>query len=241
VGFLPRAGFRGIIGRVQRQIRVPSAPWLRELRPHILARDFFGFDGFNQTRYLHFDNAVNFTNGSLLSTAMNVRREGLQGQFDIADGITIPTGTYDFVEGVLRYNTNESAMWSLAGVVTVGGFFSGHRKSFESTLTNRLGTTWTAALRFNYDDVDLAEGSFENTLGSLRLAYSFTPRIFLQSLFQYNSETDNFSGNVRFGWLNTAGTGLYVVFNQLQQTIEPTGPLDRAFVVKFTHQFGLVQ
>ena len=241
VGFLPRAGFRGIIGRVQRQIRVPSALWLRELRPHILVRDFFGFDGFNQTRYVHLDNAVNLTNGSLLSTAMNIRREGLQEPFDITDGVTIPAGTYDFVEGVLRYNTNESAMWSLAGVVTVGGFYSGHRKSFETTLTNRIGTTWTAALRFNYDDVDVAEGSFENTLAALRLAYSFTPRIFLQSLFQYNSETDNFSGNVRFGWLNTAGTGLYIVFNQLQQTIEPTGPLDRALVVKFTHQFGLVQ
>ncbi|MCZ6916037.1 MAG: DUF5916 domain-containing protein [Gemmatimonadetes bacterium] len=241
VGFLPRAGFRGIIVRVQRGIRVPSATWLRELRPHMLVRDFFGFDGFNQTRYIHLDNTVNFTNGSLLSTAINIRREGLQAPFDITDGVTIPTGTYDFVESLLRFNTNESAMWSVGGVVTLGGFFSGHRKSFQSTITNRLGTTWTAALRFNYDNVDLPEGSFANTLASLRLAYSFTPRIFLQSLIQYNSQTDNMSGNVRFGWLNTAGTGLYIVFNQLQQTVEPTGPLDRALVVKFTHQFGLVQ
>jgi hypothetical protein len=241
VGFNPRAGFRGIVGRVQRQLRIPSAPWLRELRPHILARNFFGFDGFHQTMYLHVDNAINFTSGALLSTAMNVRKEGLQEPFDISDGITIPAGTYDFVEGVLRYNTDASAMWSLSGVVTVGGFFSGHRKSFEATLTNRIGTTWTGELRFNYDDVDLMEGSFENVVAGARLAYSFTPRIFLQSLIQYNNEADNVSANIRFGWLNTAGTGLYIVFNELQQTVDPTGPVDRAFVVKYTHQVGLLQ
>ena len=241
VGFLPRDDYRLIIGRVQRNIRIPSARWLRELRPHILVREFYGFDGFNQTGYIHIDNAVAFENGAVLSTAINVRREGLQTPFDIADGITVPAATYDFVETLWRFNTNQSAAWSINGIVTVGGFFSGHRKSFQGTLTSRIGTTWVAAFRFNYDDVDLAQGSFENTLTSLRVAYSFTPRIFVQSLIQHNNQNDNFSGNVRFGWLSTAGTGLFVVFNEVRRTVFPTGPVDRALVVKFTKQFGILQ
>ncbi len=204
-------------------------------------REFVGFDGFHQTRYVHLDNAIVFSNGALLSTALNVRREGLQEPFEIADGVIIPTATYDFLEGLVRFNTNESAVWSVNGRITFGGFFSGHRQSIEATLTNRIGTTWVAALRLIHDNVDLTEGDFENTLVGLRLAYSFSPRIFVQSLLQYNDQDDEFAGNVRFGWLNTAGTGLYVVFNEVQQTSSPAGPLDRAIIVKFTKQFGVLQ
>ena len=172
-----------------------------------------------------------------------MRREGLEEPFEIAAGVTIPTATYDFVETILRFNSNASADWSISSTFNAGGFFTGHRKSIQATLTNRIGTTWLAALRVNYDDVDLAEGSFENTVVGLRVAYSFTPRMFLQSLVQYNNQSREFSGNVRFGWLSTAGTGLFVVFNEVQENLRTTGwaAQNRALVVKFTRQFGILQ
>ena len=80
------------------------------------------------------------------------------------------------------------------------------------------------------------EGSFTTTLIGLKTAYSFTPRIYLQSLIQYNDQTRSLSGNVRFGWLGPAGTGLFVVYNEGRQTGPGSGPLDRALVVKFTRQ-----
>ena len=57
------------------------------------------------------------------------------------------------------------------------------------------------------------------SLVGLRAAYSFPPSMYLQSLVQYNDQTENFSSNIRFGWLNTAGTGLYIVYNE-QQTLD---------------------
>ena len=226
---------------MQRQIRIPGIRWLRELRPHVLLREWFDFDGFNESRYIHLDNAISFSDGAFLSTAVNLIREGLKEPFDITDDITIPIDRYDVVETLWRFGTNPSAALSTNGVVTIGGFFSGHRKGFTNTLTAKAGATWAAALRFSYDDVDLPEGSFQTTLVGLRVAYSFTPRIFLQSLLQYNNQRDEFSGNVRFGWLDTAGTGLFLVFNNVHQTARPTGPVDRAFVVKFTRQLNVLR
>ncbi len=241
VGFLPRGDHRLVIARLQRNIRVPSVSWIREFQPHVLARDYYNFDGFNETRYIHLDNAIAFENGARLSAAVNVRREGLKDPFEISGGIEIPAGTYDFVETLWRFNTNESAAWSVNGVFTAGGFFSGRRAGIDATVTNRLGSTWLASLRLTYDDVNLEEGSFETTLVAMKLAYSFTPRIFLQSLIQYNAQLDDVSANVRFGWLNTAGTGLFLVYNEVRRTITPVGPKDRAFIVKFTRQFDLVR
>ena len=78
----------------------------------------------------------------------------------------------------------------------------------------------------------------------LKGSYSFTPRIFLQATVQYNEDSEDVGSNIRFGWLNTAGTGLFLVYNDTEhrgpfrRTGIPAGPVDRTFVVKFTKQFG---
>ena len=55
------------------------------------------------------------------------------------------------------------------------------------------------------------------------------------------------ASNVRFGWLNTAGTGLYVVYTETRDLpnidhrfdpfVPPGSPMNRAFFIKFTREF----
>ncbi len=67
----------------------------------------------------------------------------------------------------------------------------------------------------------------------------------MQALLQYSDQTGAFSGNIHWGWLNTAGTGLFLVYNDLRHTgslLEtgiPRGPLDRSFVIKFRRLLNL--
>ena len=87
----------------------------------------------------------------------------------------------------------------------------------------------------------LDQGDFVRSLVGVRLGYFFTPRIFVQSLVQYSNQAQVFSANVRFGWLNTAGTGLFIVLNDAEEgpgVFDWTRPLTRSFVVKFSKQFG---
>jgi hypothetical protein len=89
--------------------------------------------------------------------------------------------------------------------------------------------------------VQLPQGNFTRTLQAVRLNYFFTPRIFVQTLTQYNNQQRIFSANVRFGWLNTAGTGLFLVFNDGREAsgfLDWTRPQQRSVFLKFTRQFG---
>jgi hypothetical protein len=181
--------------------------------------------------------------GAFFGPAVNVTSEGLQQPFAITDSITVAPGRYDHVELAWRWNTNLSAPVSLDGGIDWGGFLSGRRHDVFGTLSARRGTTLAAQLKVTRNDVKLAEGAFRTTLIGLRVAYSFTPRIYLQSLIQYNSQDADWSGNIRFGWLNTAGTGLFVVYNEVQQSEDLLGPLSpqtRAVIVKFTRQLNLI-
>jgi hypothetical protein len=242
VGFLPRSEYRFLNLRVLRNVRFPNASWFRELRPHASIQSWWGLDGFNETRQIHIDSHFEFSNGAFFQLpAVNFVREGLREPFEISPGVIVPPGQYDNFEWVFRYNSNRSANLSVRGSITVGGFYEGHRKGADTTIDARIGETLAAALRFSYDDVDLTQGSFNASLVSLRVAYSFTPRIYLQSLVQFNDQTDNFSSNIRFGWLNTAGTGLFIVYNDIERvsTSREFAPLNRALVVKFTQLFNV--
>jgi hypothetical protein len=245
VGFLTRPGNRFASAFVMRLVRVPQLAWFRELRPHVVYREFFDLDGFSETRLVHVDSHFEFANGAFFQLpAVNFTREGLKEPYEIAPGVVVPIGTYDNVEWGFRYNTDQSAPLSVEGELDIGGFYSGRRAGGATTLNARLGDKLVAGLRTTYYDVDLDEGRFQTALLGLRVAYSFSPRVYLQSLIQYNDQTNNFSSNIRFGWLSTAGTGLFLVYNDSQRTnlferLADRGPLERGLIVKFTRQLDL--
>jgi hypothetical protein len=240
VGFLERPSFQFYSLRILRHIRTPKISWFRETRPHVTIRQHLDLDGRPQSRIIHIDSHFVFANGSFFELpGFNFTREGLRIPFEIADGVVVPAGVYDNVEWNTMFNTNLSAPYSLTGTITIGGFYSGHRKGSSLSLNARPDDRLNASLRLVYEDVDLPEGDFHRALVGVRLAYAFTPRIFLQSLTQYNNQTESLTANVRFGWLGPAGTGLFLVYNEGRATGEPEGLVDRAFVVKFTRQFDL--
>ena len=127
----------------------------------------------------------------------------------------------------------------MGGKATAGGFYDGRHVALTANFTARPSQKLDAQLRLNLEHVSLDEGKFDRVLVGLRLAYAFTPRIYLQTLTQYNNQTHTFAANVRFSWLGPAGTGLFVVLNEGRETGVNARPLQRAVVVKFTRQFDL--
>jgi hypothetical protein len=99
----------------------------------------------------------------------------------------------------------------------------------------------STSLLLDYNDVRLDQGSFTRRLMGTRVAYFFTPRVFAQTLVQFNNQDRVWTANARFGWLGTAGTGLFVVFNDGEEAdgyFRWVRPQTRSFIVKFTRQLG---
>jgi hypothetical protein len=159
----------------------------------------------------------------------------------------IPTGNYDNVDWEFRFNSNRGAPLSLSGGWGLGGFYSGTRFGPNATVAYRFRDKFSASLRMNYFDVRLDEGSFTTAVYALSTSYSFSPRIYLQSQIQYNDDTENFGANLRLAFLNTAGTGLYLVYNDSEhfgvfdRTGIDRGPQQRQFVIKYTRLLNLAR
>ncbi len=64
----------------------------------------------------------------------------------------------------------------------------------------------------------------------------------MQALVQYNDRADRWATNLRFGWLQSANTGLFVVYNEIRDIGSVgTGIPDRSLIVKYSRLFDLLR
>jgi len=243
VGFLNRrGGYRYYEAGLFRKIRLPKIPWVKEWIPHINYRGYNRLSGFWQEGRLHLDLwEVDFANGGRIGPEVNVEHQGLEQPFQIASGVLLPVGSYDYTSVGFDLATNPSAPFSLALRADVGGFYNGTRRGGSVTLAARNASSFTTSLLVEYNDVRLDQGDFIRSLVAARFAYFFTPRIMTQTLVQYSNQARTWTANARFGWLGPAGTGLFIVVNEGQEAdvfFQCNRPQARSVIVKYTKQFG---
>ena len=244
VGFLSRRGYRKPDVRLLTRWRPTGVMGLQELRPHTSYRAFFGFDDFLESEHWHIDNHWQFRNSYEVHTGVNFTEEGVRRAFEIYPGVFVPPGSYAHGEAQLVFMTNQGAPVSLNVTSTIGGFFGGDRVSLTPTLRMRSGEALTAEILYQRNAVDLPWGEFTTNLIRTRLSYSFTTRTFVQGLVQYNDRADLWSVNMRFGWLQDANTGLFVVYTDtrgLYELFDRPERTDRSFVVKYSRLFDLLR
>jgi hypothetical protein len=243
VGFLNRTGgYRFYEVAAMRFVRKPEWRWLKDWNPHMNYRGYYGLDGSWDNGQVHIDlTELEFANGGKFGPEVNLFHEGLTVPFAIAPNVVLPVGSYNYTVYGLDWTLNPSAPLSFVLRGDFGPFYNGTRNGGNINLTYRRGATLSTSLLFDYNDVRLDQGSFVRRLVGTRVAYFFTPRVFAQSLVQYNNQARVWTANARFGWLGTAGTGLFVVYNDGEEAegfFRWTRPQSRSVIVKFTRQLG---
>ena len=248
VGFYQRRGYRRLGATVFTFFRPDNFIGIHELRPHVAHHTIWNYQtGLHETQYTHMDNHWEWEGGHEAHTGINLTREGLFAPFEIFPDVFVPTGVYDHTESQLTFNTNRGAPVSASIRSTIGGFFGGDRVRLVPSVSVRLAETLNAQLQWDWNNIDLPSGEFTTNLASLRVSYSFTTRLFLQALVQYNDRADLWSSNVRFGLLSDANTGLFIVYNDIQglATLDPHLDIDRSafgrtLTIKYSQLFDLL-
>ncbi|MGI9247386.1 MAG: hypothetical protein ACR2QI_00130, partial [Woeseiaceae bacterium] len=241
VGFLARTDYRKARLFALRRIRPEDLWGLLEIRPHASYTGYWKFDGFQETGFLHLDTHWEFQTSAEIHTGVNLTRSGVIDAFEIIDGVVIQPGTYDHSEVQLSYFADGSKPLSFSVRTTIGGRFGGDRITISPKVEYRIGETFRSELSFNYNDFDLPVpgGDFTANLARLRLSYSFTPKMQLQALVQYNETSDEIGTNVRFSWLESANSGLYLVYNEVDEQAVGGLPTGREFIIKYSHIFDV--
>lgn len=237
VGFATRTDYRRVGVFAMR--RFVDEATLREWRPLASYAGFWDFDGYHESGNLHFESWWLWKSGADVWPAVNFIHEGVKEPFTIA-GVTVPSGDYQNRSFQMGMSTPQTGNWSANAHLVAGGFYGGKRHSVSPALNYRRDEALSAWVAWDRNVIDLGgEDEFEVNLARAGFSYSFTPKVTLSALVQYNDADEMFSANVRFVWLRSASAGLYVVYNELDNR-GGLRPPERELVLKYSHIFDVL-
>ena len=95
-----------------------------------------------------------------------------------------------------------------------GGFYNGTKLGFTGNLFYRIQPYASIAASVSYNKIELPEpyNSAQLVLIGPRIDVTFTDKVFLTTLMQYNNQIDNFNLNIRFQWRFAPVSDLFIVY-----------------------------
>ena len=221
-----------------------KAHGVRELHPHITYNYYNDLAGRPVGKTLHSANTWFFSNGGFFELSANSRYEFIKDSLRLNRGNLaaqrVAPGGYQWTEWRIMYNTNASRPVSLNLNATTGGLWSGTQNSVNTTLTMRPSYRLriSTGVQHTSAKLDRPQQEFTATVWTGRANYSFSTKMFLDALTQYDQATKLFNANVRFNLIHRPLSDLFIVFNEQRFTTPDAPSAGRSVVVKFTQMMA---
>jgi hypothetical protein len=238
MGFTPRVGigkFAGRIGRTWRPERWRRI--IRNIEPHLQIDYVEGPGGRLETKYVDYHLPFNFQNGAFVEIGINPTLEYPSQAFRIS-GLTVEPRQYKFNEYFFLGNTDSSRRFSANVRWATGRFYSGYKHTYVGGGSFRANHKLTTSFTYTHNNITLDAGRrVKQNLLSTRFNYGFSTTAFLNALIQYNSDTKQWSSNIRFNVIHRPLSDFYIVYNERRDSM--TGSLvDRAVIAKMTYMIS---
>jgi len=219
-GFQPALGFVPRVGIRKTDLNVAFQP-----RPERWGIRQFFFE-FRPTYITNLDNRLE--NWRVFTAPFNTRTESgehlewnyipefehLDGPFEIATGVIIPPGSYQWTRFRAEANTATKRPWVVDAALWWGGFYNGTRRQIEFGVTLKPNTHVALSVQTERNDVALPQGTFYTQVITGRADYNFSADVSWANLVQYDNESRIAGLQSRFRWILQPGNDLFLVLNR---------------------------
>ena len=246
VGFAPRVGFRRLNSGLSYTTRPAAHPWLRTIQYGVTA-DFVRDSEDNSLLNRDVDlTLINVGTHSQDTFAVHVlpTYERLERDFTIYPGITLPVGSeYTYTRYQLSAQTAQRRMLAISPTYEVGNFYDGTRRRTALSVNVRVRPGVIIYTTGEWNQVDLAQGSFNTRLYRIVPELQFSPWAAWVNNIQYDTQSAIVGWQSRFRWILKPGNDLYIVYTHNwvdDPLLNRVYTLDRRMASKFmyTYQVG---
>ncbi len=217
LGFVRRRDMREVAGRLLYTpfVRMAALPFIRRAVVQADGSTISGQDGVLQSTFGRALVRADFNQRDLVQAHIQRQFERLDGPFFIRPDAPIAPGDYAFVSGGIDGVTDSSRPIFASAGASTGGFYGGQRTDLSGTVGWRSSKHLTLEGGVDYSAIDLPieNGAFSATALSLSTLAALNRRLFAKALVQYDNLSRDVQANVRFDWIHTPGSDLFVVFN----------------------------
>jgi hypothetical protein len=243
--FNPALGFvlRNDVNRQFGTFRVtprPEALGLRRVDLRLNGTFVSSADWEIRDRNWRFSLTPQFDSGDQLEVGVQRDFTRLVEPFVLAEDVVFPVGDYENESVTLTLTASRNRLVSGDLRLNDFGFFSGRNWNAGGTLRLTASRHLTFEAGWDHNAIDTSDGDLTTDLGTLRVNWNLSTRLFTSALLQYDSLADAVEANVRVDFIHSPGSDLFVVLNERRgQPGAPFRSRNRALIVKLTKQIDL--
>ena len=152
--------------------------------------------------------------GDTLMMVYRDQRDVLSMPFSISTGVTIPVGDYSFDDLGMRLATGNHRKFAGMLMYVDGDFYGGTRVNMNGELTWRPSGRFRTAVGYNFNEIELPQGSFETRLVRFGFDVAFSSKLSWVNLIQYDNVSETMGVNMRLHWIPVSGREMFFVINQ---------------------------
>jgi len=158
--------------------------------------------------------------------------------FEVAPGVVLPFGGYNFTDVRFSVNTASHRPVILEAGYRLGGFYSGHLD--ETTLGLTAKVDGFVNLSFSADLVRgrLPQGNFNENVFQVKADFFLSPDLGLMNYIQYDDISRELGWSARLRWQISPGNEIFLVYNKnWERRFDPASrfaPLEDRGVVKIS-------
>jgi hypothetical protein len=176
-----------------------------------------------------------WNSGESITAWVQPGRTRLDHGFHLRD-VQVPAGDYEASHLGWAASTSAGRAVVAGSSGSVRRTYGGTISSVGGTLTAAPGAHLSSTVGYTRNIVDLPGGGFTADIGSLRVSYAFTTRLFADALVQYNRLDNQISSNVRLNLIHRPGSDLFIVLNERRgEPADLWAPRERGGVAKVTY------
>jgi len=140
--------------------------------------------------------------------------ENLESEFEISDGIVIPSGEYEYEQYCLNVKSAEHRKVSVKADYCGGEFFDGDQVATGAQILWRPSPHFRLATSYRYSEIRLPYGEFITRLMSLRANVAFSNKWVWENLVQYDNVSHGLGVNSILRYVPRTGREIVFVVNQ---------------------------
>jgi len=141
-------------------------------------------------------------------------RDVLPYDFEIAPGVVIPKGLYNFTGYRAEFNSATFRPWTADVSWRFGQFYSGHYDDATVGFGYKFDGYVTLALNAELVRGRLPQGNFNENVYQLKADFFFSPDLGLMNYIQYDDISRTLGANLRFRWQLSPGNEVYLVYTK---------------------------
>jgi hypothetical protein len=232
-GFVQRSGIHRGFGTLRQRPRPGGIVRLVTIRQTV--EIILDTDGTVEDRSFGLSFEPQLETGDELRLEFQRRSERLEEPFELRPDLVIPADEYWNTSWIVGFETARRRPLWVEATYSEPGFFDGDRRVTSGEVGWTPSPHVGLSLAWERNEIETPHGDLETDLGILRLGLAASTRLRWDALVQYNSESDELSGNLRLHWIWAPGSDLYLVADLRRDELrEEEGASTRAVVLKVT-------